>query len=290
MFNEGINSHLNIKAILLPIVISILLIIFKSYGFSQTNSVSILASLLDSIMDVVVSLINITAVIYATKPADEDHKFGHNAIEDIVGLIQATFIATSALFIIYKAVTNFTTKQTIANNSDGILVMAISTAALFLIIIYQKITIKKTNSVIVKSDSLHYTSDILANLAIIISLILTTNPKLKLIDPILAMLIASYIIFSAYEIGKTCFDNLMDKELEEAELQEIKKTITSQEGVKDYHKLKTRRSGNRIFIQAHIELDRKLSFIKAHQITDQLEETLLNKYKNSEIIIHSDPA
>jgi len=290
MFTEGDNNKLNRKAIILPIIISALLIIFKIYGFSQTNSVSILASLLDSVMDVVISLINITAIIYATKPADDDHKFGHNAIEDIVGLIQATFIATSALFIIYKATSNFSHAQTISNNMDGIAVMAISTAALFLIIAYQRITIKKTNSIIVKSDSLHYTSDILTNIVIIVSLIITTNPKLRLVDPILALLIASYIIYSAYEIGKKCFDNLMDKELEDKELKEIQQIITSLAGVKGYHKLKTRRSGNRIFIQTHIDIDKSLSFIQAHIITDKLEEDLLAKYQNSEIIIHSDPS
>ena len=290
MFTEGDNNKLNRKAIILPIIISALLIIFKIYGFSQTNSVSILASLLDSVMDVVISLINITAIIYATKPADDDHKFGHNAIEDIVGLIQATFIATSALFIIYKATSNFSHAQTISNNMDGIAVMAISTAALFLIIAYQRITIKKTNSIIVKSDSLHYTSDILTNIVIIVSLIITTNPKLRLVDPILALLIASYIIYSAYEIGKKCFDNLMDKELEDKELKEIQQIIISLAGVKGYHKLKTRRSGNRIFIQTHIDIDKSLSFIQAHIITDKLEEDLLAKYQNSEIIIHSDPS
>lgn len=290
MFTEGNNNQLNKKAIILPIVISALLIIFKIYGFSQTNSVSILASLLDSIMDVVISLINITAIIYATKPADDDHKFGHNAIEDIVGLIQATFIATSALFIVYKATTNFSHAQTITNNIDGIIVMCVSTAALLLIVIYQKIAIKQTDSTIVKSDSLHYTSDILTNLVIIVSLILTTNSKFKLVDPILALLIATYIIYVAYEIGKKCFDNLMDKELEEKELKEIHQIIISQEGVKGYHELKTRRSGNRIFIQAHVDIDKTLSFIQAHIITDKLEDNLLKAYNNSEIIIHSDPA
>jgi len=290
MFTEGNNNQLNKKAILLPVIISTLLIIFKIYGFAQTNSVSILASLLDSIMDVVISLINITAIIYATKPADDDHKFGHNAIEDIVGLIQATFIATSALFIVYKATTNFSNAPTITNNIDGIVVMCVSTAALLLIVAYQKFTIKKTDSLIVKSDSLHYTSDILTNLVIIVSLILTTHPKLKLIDPLLALLIASYIIFVAYEIGKKCFDNLMDKELEEKELKEIHQIITTLEGVKGYHELKTRRSGNRIFIQTHIDIDKTLSFIQAHIITDKLENKLLKAYKNSEIIIHSDPS
>lgn len=283
------HNKLNKKAILLPITISTLLIIIKLYGFDQTNSASIFASLLDSIMDVSISVINMIAIIYAAKPADEDHKFGHNSIEDIVGLIQATFIATSALFIIYKAIFNIQHTQHVTNNIDGIIIMSISTIALIIVVIYQKFIISQTNSTIVKSDNLHYTSDILTNITIIISLFITLKPQLKLIDPILALLIAIYIIFSAFEIGKRCFDNLMDKELGETEQQNIKKIITHHPGVKGYHKLKTRRSGNRIFIQAHIEIDKNLSFKDAHHITDQLEDKLLDNYQNSEIIIHSDP-
>lgn len=290
MFKENNKNQLNQRAIILPILISALLIIFKSFGFYQTNSVSILASLLDSAMDVVISLINIIAVIYATKPADDDHRFGHNSIEDIVGLIQATFIATSALFIVYKAVSSFSGSKHIDNNIDGILVMLVSTACLFFVIIYQKIIIKKTNSTILKSDSLHYTSDILTNVTIIISLILTTNPKLRIIDPILALIIANYIIFSAYKIGIGCFNNLMDKELEQDQKTKIEETINSHPGVMGYHKLKTRRSGNRIFVQAHIDIDKNLTFDQAHQITDNLERTLAKLHEESEIIIHSDPA
>lgn len=289
MLIENNNIQLNKKAILLPITISILLIILKTYGFNQTNSVSIFASLLDSIMDVTISIINMVAIIYAAKPADEDHKFGHNAIEDIVGIIQATFIATSALLIIYKAIFNIQTTQHIQNNINGIIIMSISTIALLGVIIYQRFVISKTNSTIVKSDNLHYTSDILTNITIIISLIITTHPNLKLVDPILALLISSYIIFSAYEIGKRCFDNLMDKELDEEEQTQIREIINNHQGIKGYHKLKTRRSGNRIFVQTHVEIDQNLTFKEAHKITDQLERKLLKTYQNSEIIIHSDP-
>lgn len=283
------NTKLNITAISLPITISAILIIAKIYGFFITGSLSILSSLLDSLMDVIISTINAFAIIYASKPPDEDHRFGHNSIEDIVGLMQATFIATSAFLILYKAGTVFIEPREITNNITGVWIMVASTIGAFLIVIYQKIVIKKTKSVVVESDMMHYLTDFLVNIAIVISLLLATNNKFMFLDPILASLIAIYVLSAAFKIGKRSFDNLMDKELSDEEKTKIINLINKQKEIKGFHAFKTRRSGNRVFVQIHVELDKNLILDDAHQIIDILERKIEDIWLESDVIIHSDP-
>jgi ferrous-iron efflux pump FieF len=283
------NNHLNISAILVPITVSIVLLLAKTYGYFATGSLSILSSLLDSLMDVLISGLNMAAVIYASKPADEDHRFGHNSIEDIVGLMQATFIATSAFLILYKAVDSFIHPVAISNNITGVWVMVFSIIAAFGVVIYQKIIIKKTNSVVVESDMMHYLSDVLINGAIIVSLLLAANPKLQIMDSILAGLIAFYILSAAYKIGRRSFNNLMDKELDDEEKEKIHKLIEGNKQVKGHHAFKTRRSGNRVFVQFHVELNKGLNLQEAHDIVDEIEMAIEDMWLETDVIIHTDP-
>jgi ferrous-iron efflux pump FieF len=283
------NNQLNVSAILLPIVISVILLLIKLYGYFITGSLSILSSFLDSFMDAFVSGLNMVAVIYASKPPDEDHPFGHNSIEDIVGLIQATFIATSAIFILYKAFDNIINPQIIENNIIGIWIMCISLILSLLIVIYQKYIIRKTSSVVVESDMMHYLTDVLVSGAIIISLFLASYPILGFMDPILASLIAFYILSAALRIGKRSFNNLMDKELSLSEQNKVKKIIANNKNVKGYHAFKTRRSGNRVFVQMHVDLDKNLNLLKAHDIIDELEHKIADLWLESDVIIHMDP-
>lgn len=283
------NNNLNISAILVPIVVSIILLLLKIYGYFITGSLSILSSFLDSFMDVFISALNMAAVIYASIPPDEDHPFGHNAIEDLVGLIQATFIATSAFLILYKVGSGFSDPQDVTNNIVGVWIMAISLLLTFFVVIYQKIIIRKTKSVVVESDMLHYLTDVLINGAVIISLFLVINPQFQILDPILAGFIAVYILYAAFKIGKRSFNNLMDKELKEGEKQKIIELIKNEKRIKGYHAFKTRRSGNRVFVQFHAEIDKKLSLQKAHDIVDDLEKDIEKMWLESDVIIHIDP-
>lgn len=283
------NNHLNISAILVPITVSIILLLAKTYGYFTTDSLSILSSLLDSLMDVLISGLNMAAVIYASKPADEDHRFGHNSIEDIVGLIQATFIATSAFLILYKAVDSFINPVAISNNITGVWVMVFSVIAALIVVIYQKIILKKTKSVVVEADMMHYFTDVLINGAIIVSLLLAVNPQLQILDPILAALIAFYILSAALKIGKRSFNNLMDKELEDCEKEQIHKLIDANKKVKGHHAFKTRRSGNRVFVQLHVELDKSLDLQEAHDIVDEIEKEIEEMWLETDVIIHTDP-
>ena len=282
-------NKLNFRAILFPILISAILLLIKIYGWVVTDSLSILSSLLDSTLDLVMSILNMMAVIYAAKPPDHDHRFGHHSIEDIVGLVQATFIATSGLFIIYEAVQRFVNPPQINAYDTGILIMTLSLILSLVIVIYQKIILKKTKSMIVESDMMHYATDLLMNFSIIISLFLVSKTGITIIDPILATIIALYIIHSAFQIGKRAFNDLMDHELGDDQKDKIKEIVKSYGEIRGCHELKTRRSGSKVFIQMHIELDKNMTLNQAHDVADDLEKDLAKLWNQSDIIIHTDP-
>jgi ferrous-iron efflux pump FieF len=268
-----------------PIIISALLIILKIYGWVLTGSLSIFSSLVDSFLDIIVSTINLFAIFYALKPADEDHRFGHTAIEDIAGLGQAAFIFGAALIILLEGFNQFFNPLAILYSHVGINIMLIVIFFNLALVIFQKYASRKTNSLIVSADSVHYETDVLMNLGIIFSLYL----NIKYLDPILAIIIALYISKSAWKIGVRAFNNLMSKEMPEEMKQKIYKIIAEQSGIKGFHQLKTRFSGRKAFIQMHIELSKALSLLEAHHITDKLEHDLAKEFADLDVIIHQDP-
>ncbi len=261
----------------------------KSYAWSETDSVSVLTSLLDSSLDVLISALNLAAVIYAAKPADEDHSFGHSAIEDIVGLVQATFIGTSGLFVIYQAIESFANPQPIKESETGMVIIGISVLFALVIVIYQTIVARRTGSLVLKAELLHYASDLFLNAAIIVSLFFAAMPEYAFIDPLMGLLIAVYILRGAWKIGNRAFNNLMDRELEDDLRTQIMETIEKHKGIEGFHDFKTRRSGTRVFVQCHIEIDSSISFLQAHEITDKLEAKILKILPEVEMILHQDP-
>lgn len=283
------NSKLNSRAIILSVSLSIVLVVMKAYAWNETGSVSVLTSFLDSAMDVMISALNLAAVIYAAKPADDDHSFGHSAIEDIVGLVQATFLGTSGLFVIYQAIERFFNPQPVTESETGIVIIAISITFALVIVIYQAIVSRRTNSLVLRAELMHYASDLLLNAAIIVSLVLAAMPQYEYVDPLLGLAIALYILRGAWQIGRRAFNNLMDRELEDSERDELQKIIREHQGIEGFHDFKTRRSGSRVFVQCHIEIDSSLSFLQAHTITDSLEDKLLKVLPEAEIILHQDP-
>lgn len=283
------HSAMNTKAIILSVTLSVVLVLMKSYAWTETDSVSVLTSLLDSGLDVMISALNLAAVIYAAKPADDDHSFGHSAIEDIVGLIQATFIAGSGLVVIYQAIMRFIDPQPVKESDTGIAIIGISILFALVIVIYQTIVARRTGSLVLKAELLHYASDLLLNAAIIVSLIIASMPQYSLVDPVLGLLIAAYIMRGAWQIGSGAFNNLMDRELEDDVRAEVMDKIANHKGIEGFHDFKTRRSGSRVFVQCHIEINSGISFMQAHEITDSLEEKILKVLPEAEIILHQDP-
>lgn len=266
-----------------------LLIVVKLVAFVLTDSVSILSTLIDSMLDAAASLVTLIAVRHALVPADREHRFGHGKAEPLAAMGQAAFIAGSAVFLVIEAGQRFFSPRPIANNEIGIAVMVFSILATLALVALQRHVIRRTGSLAISADQLHYTGDVLVNGAVIIALILTAEFNWHFIDPIFGICIAAYILYNAWQIASGALDMLMDKELPEEERSRIGAVILGHEGVLGMHDLRTRASGPQIFIQCHIELAAGLSLLQAHDIADNVEDELRQTFPGAEVIVHQDP-
>ncbi|CAA6606013.1 Cation-efflux pump FieF [Rhodospirillaceae bacterium LM-1] len=267
-----------------------ILIVIKMAAWLATGSVALLSTLIDSILDAGASLVNLLAVRQALQPADRDHRFGHGKAEPLAGLAQAAFVAGSGLFLIIEAAGRFADPQTVERPMVGIVVMVVSMGLTLGLVSFQKFVVRKTKSMAVNADSLHYTGDVLINLSVIFSLLLASQFNLPLADPLFAIAIAAYLLWNAFGIARSSMDHLMDREFDEAERERIKQIARTHPGVRNVHDLRTRSSGLQSFIQLHLEMDGRLPLFEAHAIADAVEAKLQAAFPSAEVIIHQDPA
>jgi len=287
---DGGNERLLRRATYASVTAAVLLIVVKLAVWILTGSVSILASLLDSLLDAAASLVNLLAVRHALLPPDREHRFGHGKAEPLAGLAQAAFIAGSAVLLLTEAIKRLGAPQPVEHSAIGIAVMAISMGVSIALVLYQRHVIARTNSTAIRADSLHYASDVLVNGGVIVALVLARWLDLPIIDPVFGGLVAFYIVYSAWQIARMSFDMLMDRELPDDERARIRALCLEQPGVQAMHDLRTRAAGPDLFIQLHVEMDGAISLLEAHRISDSLEMRLKAAYPGAEIIIHQDPA
>ena len=270
------------------IAAAFLLIIVKLVAWIVTGSSSILAALTDSLMDITTSIINLLAIKVALQPADNEHRFGHGKAESLAGLAQAAFISGSAVFLLFNSISALVNKQQIVASNIGIAVMIFSVLITIALVLFQSYIVKKTGSLAIKADSLHYRTDIALNGAVLLSLILS-GLGWYWADGLFAIAVSLYILHGAWEIGTQSVDALMDKQLPKSEEEQIIKMAYHIEGVLGVHDLRTRQSGNTKFIQLHLELDDNLSLYEAHNKADKLEAELEQVFPQVDILIHLDP-
>ena len=259
------------------VIAALTMIIIKADAWSSTDSASVLASLADSIFDVSASIINFFVVRYALIPADDDHRFGHGKAESLAGLIQAAFLTGSAILLVIHSLGRLNRPIEVQN-----------IAITLVLVIIQTLALKRAKSIAIKADSLHYKGDLLMNLGVIAALYLTQAGYLQ-VDAWIAILIACYLIYGAYEVGYESVQSLMDRELSSDEQSLISKTTMSVDQVLGLHDIRTRRSGGTVFIQLHLELDDHLNLLTAHKISDKVEHALLIEFPNADVLIHLDP-
>ncbi len=264
------------------------LIAVKLVVWLITDSVSLLASLVDSIMDAAASLINLLAVRVALTPPDAEHRFGHGKAESLAGLGQATFIAGSAVFLALQGVERLINPQPIQHGALGVAVMVFSIVATAGLLFFQRYVIRHTSSNAISADALHYASDLAANLAIILALVLA-GFGIGWADPVFALGLAAYILKAAYDIGRRSLDELLDRELPDETRNQILALIMAQPGVLGAHQLRTRQSGYDWFIQVHLDMDAEQRLSDAHEIGNAVERAILNEYPRAEVIVHHDP-
>jgi ferrous-iron efflux pump FieF len=277
------------RATFASVVAAALLIAIKLYAYLTTGSVALLSTLLDSGLDMAASLINLLAVHHALAPADAEHRFGHGKAEPLAGLAQVAFILGSSVLLLIEVVNHFAEPQPVENAGIGIVVMVASIAVTAVLMIYQRHVIRQTGSLAVRADATHYFSDFLVNAAVIAALLLSAWLGLWWIDPLFGLAVALFIAFTAIGIGREAFDMLMDREMEDAERDQIKEIIRQHPQVRDLHELRTRVAGQFRFIQFHLELDADMTLREAHRISDDVEKVLLQHFPGAEIIIHQDP-
>ena len=270
------------------ISVALILIIAKLVAWGLSDSVSLLATLIDSVLDALASLINLVAVRHALTPADKEHRFGHGKAEALAGLSQSMFIAGSAGFLLLEAGRRLISPIAVEAVGISMLVMVFSIVATLLLLGFQRHVIRKTNSTAIRADALHYRTDLLVNASVILALWLSVKGWAGF-DALFACAIAIYILYSAWEIITVSYDHLMDRELPDPQREEIEKLVLQHKSARGLHDLRSRHSGTMTFIQLHLELDDDLSLLEAHKISDEVELSLLEAFPGSEIIIHIDP-
>ena len=287
---EGEHSARLLKfATYASVTTAVILIVAKLAAYIATNSVSVLASLIDSLLDAGASIINLFAVRYALEPPDDEHRFGHGKAESIAGLAQSMFIAGSGVFLIIESIERLAKPAPIDELGLGLAVMVFAIAATLALLAIQHYVIRRTHSVAIKADSLHYKTDLLTNTAIILALVLSQLGWYGM-DPLFALGVAIYILYSAWQIAREAFNDLLDRELPDEKRLEIMRIATDHPQVMGAHDLRTRVSGRTVHIQLHLELDDQMRLLESHSIADNREAALRKAIPGADIVIHQDPA
>ncbi|CHQ11591.1 CDF family cation-efflux transporter FieF [Salmonella enterica] len=262
------------------------LLLIKIFAWWYTGSVSILAALVDSLVDIAASLTNLLVVRYSLQPADDEHTFGHGKAESLAALAQSMFISGSALFL--TSIQNLIKPTPMNDPGVGIGVTVIALICTIILVTFQRWVVRKTQSQAVRADMLHYQSGVMMNGAILIALGLSWYGWHRA-DALFALGIGIYILYSALRMGYEAVQSLLDRALPDAERQEIIDIVTSWPGVSGAHDLRTRQSGPTRFIQIHLEMEDNLPLVQAHFVADQVEQAILRRFPGSDVIIHQDP-
>lgn len=271
------------------IVVALSLIVLKIWAWRSTDSVALLSSLADSLLDLIASIITFVAVRMAVEPPDREHRFGHGKSEGVAGILQALIIAFSAAFVAFRAVSRLINPVPVAEPIVGYSVMAASLVLTGGLIAFQGFVVRRTASLAISSDAAHYKADLLTNLAVIAAIYLSTQLGWFFADPLLGLSIVAFILVSVKNIAREAIDMLLDRELPTKERRKIAELVTAHTEVLGVHDIRTRSAGATQFIQFHIELDKKLTLAEAHEISDQVETAVKRAFPTSEVIIHADP-
>jgi ferrous-iron efflux pump FieF len=265
------------------------LVVLKAFAWLATGSVAMLSSLADSLLDLLASSMTLLAVRFALEPADREHRFGHGKLEAIAGLVQACVILGSAGYVAIQAVRRLIDPSDIAAPALGSAVMVVSLALTIGLVLYQRLVIRRTGSIAIGADELHYKGDILTNLAVLAAIGLSTWLHWQWADPALGLAVVVVILGSVRAIVLRSLDILLDRELPAEKRAEILGIAKEHGEVLGVHDLRTRTSGTHEFIQFHLELEPKLALMRVHEITDEVEAAVMARFPRAEVIIHADP-
>lgn len=269
---------------------ALVLVICKAVAYWMSGSTAVLGSMLDSVLDFGASLVNMFAVKVSLEDADDEHRFGHGKAEALGALFQGGLISGSAVFLAVEAINKLIAPEPVSVPDVGIMVMAFSIVATIALVMFQRYVVRRTGSVAIQADSLHYLGDVAVNGAVIVALVLGLILDHQWIDPLFGLAIALWLAKSAYEVFSTAVDQLMDRELPEETRQEILRMAVQVPRVLAVHDLRTRQSGISVFIQLHVELDGGMSLYQAHVIAETVEMEVEKVCPGADVLVHMDPA
>ncbi len=270
------------------VTVALVLVGAKAIAWWLSSSAAMLGSLADSSLDLMASLVTLFAVRHALMPADDDHRFGHGKVEALAGLFQSAIMTGSAVFILLES-SKLIMNPVMVSHSD--LVMGVSVLAIILslaLVMFQSHVVRRTGSIAISGDHLHYKGDLLLNLAVVVAAYLSLQGMLWA-DGTFGVIIALYIIWSARAVALPAIDMLMDKEFSPDDRERIFNLVMGSPDVLGLHELRTRSAGRDQFIQMHIEVGAELPVRKAHFIADEVEATLGEEFPGADILIHIDP-
>ena len=280
---------LTARAALASVSMALFLMALKGWASWDTGSVAMLGSLADTALDFIASLITFLGVRWAAMPADEEHRYGHGKAEALAALTQVILITVSALGIAWRAFDRIRSGQPTQGLELGVGVSVVAMAATFALLGYQRYVIKKTGSVAILTDHVHYQSDILLNLSVIGALVIDQMFGWRLADPLFGFAIAAWLMYGAWGAASHSVDQLMDREWPEDEREAFIAAAQEYPELAGLHDLRTRTSGAHRFVQFHVWVPADWTVLDAHRRMDAVEEKLQHRFPGCEIIIHLDP-
>ncbi len=282
------NNILIKTASYLSVIISSLIIIIKIYGWLITDSQAVFASLLDSMLDISASLINIIAITFSLQPPDDKHRFGHEKFQDLAVFSQAIFFFSSSLLALAYSTKALLFSSVVANPEEGSNAIYICIVLTIILLLYQTYVVKKTNSRLIAIDKLHYLVDLLSNAIVLIAINL--SQKFWFLDSLAGIVISLYLMHASYRFFRQAIKNLADEEFSDSDREKIIAIVAKYKDVKGLYELKTRYAAHKPFIQFHLEMDNSMYLREAHKISKKICQELLQHFPDGEIIIHQYPA
>jgi ferrous-iron efflux pump FieF len=282
--------RLRSRATYASVAVSALLVVIKFAAWIVTGSVAMLSSLVDSLLDIVASVVNLFAVRHALEPADREHRFGHGKAEPLAALGQSAFLAGGAILLLMEAASRVIHPAKVAFANLGIAVMVASLAVDGALVLYQRYVIARTKSLAIGADELHFRSDIFVNGGVIAALVVDQLIDAPALDALFGGAIGLWIVYSSTRLLRLSLTELMDHELPDEDRARIRAIAEAAPEVTAVHDLKTRMAGPTAFIQFHLEMDGAMRLTRAHQIADEVEAQLREAFPQADIIIHQDPA
>lgn len=268
---------------------ALFLLALKLFAAAETGSVALLGSLADTGFDVLASLLTLFSVRYAARPADDSHRFGHGKAEALSALIQVVLIIVSAILIGWRAMLRLGSGETTAHPEYGIGVSIIAIVATLALLAYQRQIVRKTGSVAIHADHVHYQSDLLLNIAVIVAILCETVLRIRGADPVFGIGIALWLLWGAFRAAQMALDQLLDREWPEEKRKQFIEVAMRHPQLRGIHDMRTRSSGVHDFCQFHVWVDPDMTILQAHRIMDEVEEALMQEFPGVEVLIHPDP-